>query len=338
MTAQGDSARRSDGASSVVPNDVLKRMLEIMMLAKACDERLRRGIGTGEFMTVYWPSRGQEGVAAGFATALRPDDRLVTTYRGLHDQIAKGVSLVEILGEMLGRSIGACRGKGGTMHIAAPGVGLMLSTGIVGAGAPVGVGLALAARRQGTDRVVLVSFGDGATNTGSFHEATNLAATWKLPLVLVCQNNGYAEMTPTRATMPVSSVAQRAQGYDMPGASVDGNDPEAVHRATWEAVDRARSGGGPTLIECVTYRFYGHFFGDPMTYIPKEELEAAMAADPVTRYAERLVGQGLVDQAGVDAIAEAAARQVDEALQTVLASPAPDVAEVDRDVYAGAAR
>ena len=153
-------------------------MFEVMMLAKACDERLRKGISTGEFLTVYWPSRGQEAIAAGFAACLRNDDRLVTTYRGLHDQIGKGVSLVEILGEMLGRQAGACRGKGGTMHIADPSVGLMLSTGIVGAGIPVAVGLALAARAQKADRVVAVSFGDGATNTGSFHEAANLAATW----------------------------------------------------------------------------------------------------------------------------------------------------------------
>ena len=317
-----------------MPPEVLRRMLEIMVLTKTCDERLRKGIGTGEFMTVFWPSRGQEGVAAGFATALRPDDRLVTTYRGLHDQIAKGVSLVEILGEMLGRTVGACRGKGGTMHIADPQVGLMLSTGIVGAGVPVGVGLALAARRQRSDRVVLVSFGDGATNTGSFHEAVNMAATWKLPLVLVCQNNRYAEMTPTEATMPIASVATRAKGYEMPGASVDGNDPEAVHRATWEAVERARSGGGPTLIECVTFRFCGHFFGDPMTYIPKEQLEAAMAADPVDRFADRLVAEGLLEQTAVEAITEDASRQVEEALATVLASAVPELSELERDVYA----
>ncbi|HMD46463.1 MAG TPA: thiamine pyrophosphate-dependent dehydrogenase E1 component subunit alpha [Acidimicrobiales bacterium] len=322
-----------DQAADLVPA-LRRRMFEIMVLAKACDERLRKGIGTGEFMTVYWPSRGQEAVAAGFATCLRPDDRLVTTYRGLHDQIAKGVPLVEILGEMLGRQVGASRGKGGTMHIADPSVGLMLSTGIVGAGVPVAVGLALAARRQGSDRVVLASFGDGATNTGSFHEATNLAATWRLPVVLVCQNNRYAEMTPTEATMPVSRISDRAKGYDMPGAHVDGNDPEAVHRATAVAVDRARSGGGPTLIECLTYRFFGHFFGDPMAYIPKDELAAAIAADPVGRFADRLLSAGVLDQAGVDEIDAGARHRVDEALATVLASPPPTLDELGRDVYA----
>ncbi|EUA75248.1 thiamine pyrophosphate enzyme, C-terminal TPP binding domain protein [Mycobacterium xenopi 4042] len=151
------------------------------------------------------------------AVSLREDDQLVTTYRGLHDLIGKGVPLEEIYGEMMGRTVGASRGKGGTMHIANPGRGVMLSTGIVGAGPPVGVGLAMAAKRKGLDRVTAVSFGDGATNTGSFHEAANMAALWDLPLVFVCQNNRYAEMTPTEHTMKLEHVADRAAGYAMPG-------------------------------------------------------------------------------------------------------------------------
>jgi TPP-dependent pyruvate/acetoin dehydrogenase alpha subunit len=314
---------------------VQTKMFEVMSVAKACDERLRKGISTGEFLTVYWPSRGQEVIASGFAVCLRNDDRLVTTYRGLHDQIGKGVSLVEILGEMLGRQIGASGGKGGTMHIADPRVGLMLSTGIVGAGIPVAVGLALAARAQKSDRVVAVSFGDGATNTGSFHEAANLASLWQLPLVLVCQNNQYAEMTPTADTMHIEDIADRAAAYNMPGVKIDGNDPVAVYGAFTAAVDRARSGGGPTLIECVTYRFFGHFFGDQMSYIPPEELEAAKAADPVIRFGDRLVQEGVLDRAHVDEIEERARQQVDEAVKEVLASPAPSIDEIDRDVYAG---
>ena len=168
-----------------------------MVLMKAADDRLSKGIGTGEFMCVYWPSRGQEAIAAAMGVTLRDDDQLVTTYRGLHDLIGKGVPLEEIYGEMMGRTVGASRGKGGTMHIAKPEVGVMLSTGIVGAGPPVAVGLAMAAKRKGLDRVTVVSFGDGATNTGSFHEAANMAALWDLPMVFVCQNNLYAEMTPT---------------------------------------------------------------------------------------------------------------------------------------------
>jgi TPP-dependent pyruvate/acetoin dehydrogenase alpha subunit len=320
---------------AAAPVAVQQRMLEVMALAKACDERLRKGISTGEFLTVYWPSRGQEAIAAGFAACLRTDDRLVTTYRGLHDQIGKGVSLVEILGEMLGRQVGACRGKGGTMHIADPKVGVMLSTGIVGAGIPVAVGLALAARAQKADRVVAVSFGDGATNTGSFHEAVNMASIWQLPLVLVCQNNQYAEMTPTAHSMHVEHIAERAAAYNIPGVTIDGNDPMEVYRAFTEAVDRARAGGGPTLVECLTYRFFGHFFGDQMAYIPAAELEAAKAADPVPRFGDRLVDEGVLTRSQVDGIDEQARRQVDEAVAEVLASPTPTLDELDRDVYAG---
>ena len=200
-----------------LPADVQKRIYALMVLMKAADDRLSKGIGTGEFMCVYWPSRGQEAIAAAMGVTLRDDDQLVTTYRGLHDLIGKGVPLEEIYGEMMGRTVGASRGKGGTMHIAKPEKGVMLSTGIVGAGPPVGVGLAMAAKRKGLDRVTVVSFGDGATNTGSFHEAANMAALWDLPMVFVCQNNLYAEMTPTVDTMKIEHVADRAAGYGMPG-------------------------------------------------------------------------------------------------------------------------
>ncbi len=215
-----------------VDRDAQKRLYALMSLMKAADDRLSKGIGTGEFMCVYWPSRGQEAVAAAMGVTLRSDDRLVTTYRGLHDLIGKGVPLEEIYGEMMGRTVGASRGKGGTMHIAKPEVGVMLSTGIVGAGPPVAVGLAMAAVRRGLDRVTVVSFGDGATNTGSFHEAANMAALWGLPVVFVCQNNQYAEMTPTCDTMNIEHVADRALGYGMPGVRVDGNDPLAVLRCS----------------------------------------------------------------------------------------------------------
>ncbi|MFY9766003.1 MAG: thiamine pyrophosphate-dependent dehydrogenase E1 component subunit alpha, partial [Mycobacterium sp.] len=204
-------------AAAEVPSEVRKRLYALMVLMKAADDRLSKGIGTGEFMCVYWPSRGQEAIAAAMGVSLRADDQLVTTYRGLHDLIGKGVPLEEIYGEMMGRTVGASRGKGGTMHIAKPEKGVMLSTGIVGAGPPVAVGLAMAAKRKGLDRVTVVSFGDGATNTGSFHEAANMGALWDLPMVFVCQNNLYAEMTPTSDTMKLEHVADRAAGYGMPG-------------------------------------------------------------------------------------------------------------------------
>jgi pyruvate dehydrogenase E1 component alpha subunit len=317
-----------------VTADVQKRLYASMVLMKAADDRLSKGIGTGEFMCVYWPSRGQEAIAAAMGVALRADDQLVTTYRGLHDLIGKGVPLEEIYGEMMGRVVGAGRGKGGTMHIAKPENGVMLSTGIVGAGPPVAVGLAMSAKRKSSDRVTVVSFGDGATNTGSFHEAANMAALWDLPLVFLCQNNLYAEMTPTSATMKIEHVADRAAGYGMPGVRVDGNDPLAVKEALDEALRRARAGAGPTFIECVTFRFRGHYFGDRMPYIPKDQLAAAMAADPVPKFRARLVEAGLCDEVELDGIDSEALARVAAALHTVMAADSPSADELDRDVYA----
>jgi TPP-dependent pyruvate/acetoin dehydrogenase alpha subunit len=309
-------------------------MYALMVLMKAADDRLSKGIGTGEFMCVYWPSRGQEAIAAAMGVCLREDDQLVTTYRGLHDLIGKGVPLEEIYGEMMGRVVGASRGKGGTMHIAKPEKGVMLSTGIVGAGPPVGVGLAMAAKRKGLDRVTVVSFGDGATNTGSFHEAANMAALWDLPIVLVCQNNQYAEMTPTTDTMKIEHVAERAAGYGMPGVRVDGNDPLAVAAALDEALRKARSGDGPTFIECVTFRFRGHYFGDRTPYIPKEQLDAALAADPVPRFRTHLIDNGICTDDELNEIDEGALTAVEMALTTVVSAQTPSADELERDVYA----
>ncbi|BBY00858.1 thiamine pyrophosphate-dependent dehydrogenase E1 component subunit alpha [Mycobacterium seoulense] len=314
--------------------DVERRLYELMVLMKAADDRLSKGIGTGEFMCVYWPSRGQEAIAAAMGVALRDDDQLVTTYRGLHDLIGKGVPLEEIYGEMMGRTVGASRGKGGTMHIANPGRGVMLSTGIVGAGPPVAVGLAMAAKRKGSDRVTVVSFGDGATNTGSFHEAANMAALWDLPVVFVCQNNLYAEMTPTADTMKLEHVADRAAGYGMPGVRVDGNDPLAVKSALDDALRRARAGEGPTFIECVTFRFRGHYFGDRMPYIPKEQLAAAMDADPVPRFRDHLADSGICAGDDLDRIDAQAVAAVEAALRTVMGADTPSIDELDSDVYA----
>jgi acetoin:2,6-dichlorophenolindophenol oxidoreductase subunit alpha len=316
--------------------DVQRRIYALMVLMKAADDRLSKGIATGEFMCVYWPSRGQEAIAAAMGVALRRDDQLVTTYRGLHDLIGKGVPLEEIYGEMMGRTVGASRGKGGTMHIAKPEVGVMLSTGIVGAGVPVGVGLAMAAKRKGLDRVTVVSFGDGATNTGSFHEAANMAALWDLPIVFVCQNNQYAEMTPTHDTMKLARVADRAAGYGMTGVRVDGNDPLAVLTALDEAVSRARRGDGPTFLECLTFRFRGHYFGDRMPYIPKERLAEAMAADPVPRFRSHLIASRMCGDDELDRIETDALDTVEAALKTVMSASTPSIDELDRDVYAKA--
>jgi pyruvate dehydrogenase E1 component alpha subunit len=220
------------------------------------------------------------------------------------------------------------------MHIAKPEVGVMLSTGIVGAGPPVAVGLAMAGKREGLDRVTVVSFGDGATNTGSFHEAANMAALWDLPVVFVCQNNQYAEMTPTTDTMKIDQVADRAAGYGMPGVRVDGNDPLAVAAELDEALARARRGDGPSFIECVTFRFRGHYFGDRMPYIPKEQLAEAMAADPVPRFRRHLIDNGVCTDDELSGIDEGALTEVEDALKAVMGAEAPSADELDRDVYA----
>ncbi len=304
-----------------------------MCKAEALDSRIVNGIKRGEFATVIWPSRGQEAIPAAMGLALRPDDRLVTTYRGLHDHIAKGVPVPEIVGEVLGTSAGACGGKGGTMHISDPEHGVMMTTGIVGSGIPVAVGLALAAQKDGSDRVTAVTFGDGATNTGSFHEGVNLAALWKLPLVLICQNNLYAEMTPVEETMAVEHVAQRAAGVGMKGVTVDGNDPVATYWAISEAVAWARAGRGPTLIEAVTFRFEGHYAGDGSSYIPAEQMAGARERDPMITFPKTLLVAGIT-QDQIDTIQAQARAEVDEGVQQAAKAAAPEASLIENDVYA----
>jgi TPP-dependent pyruvate/acetoin dehydrogenase alpha subunit len=311
----------------------LASMYEVMARSQALETRILKGMRSGEFATIIWPARGQEAVAGALSLALQPTDRLITTYRGLHEHVAKGVPLVEILGEVLGTDVGASNGKGGTMHIADPEHGLMMATGIVGSGVPIAAGLALAARFQKSDRVTAVTFGDGATNTGSFHEGANLAATWKLPVVFVCQNNLYAEMTPVEETMAVEHVADRAKGLGMPGVTVDGNDPVATYFALKQAVDRARSGGGPTLIEAVTFRFEGHYAGDQMKYIPEGQLQEKAADDPMVTFPRTLLDNGFSED-DLKAIEEAVAKEVDDAVETAKSAPPPDAEELERDIYA----
>ncbi|GGM97929.1 thiamine pyrophosphate-dependent dehydrogenase E1 component subunit alpha [Streptomyces fuscichromogenes] len=300
-----------------------RRMYELMTLMKLTDDRLAKGIGSGEFLSVYWPHRGQEAVAAALGVVLRSTDQLVTTYRGLHDHIGKGVPVEAIIGELLGKETAPGMGKGGTSHLAYPEAGAMLSTGIVGAGLPIAVGLGLAVRQQGLDRVVAVSFGDGATNTGSFHEAMNMAAVLDVPVVFVCQNNLYGEKTPVERTMKVATVAERAAAYGMPGLRVDGNDPDAVFGSLAEAVERTRAGGGPVLVECVTFRFRGHSYGDSQSYMPRERLAAALERDPVPAYRRRLLDMGVCSESELLAVEATAADVVDQAVKKCTDAPEP---------------
>jgi pyruvate dehydrogenase E1 component alpha subunit len=321
------------GAESLTRDELL-RLYKVMCVAAAFEARILKGIRSGEFATSIWPSRGQEAIAGALALALREDDRLVTTYRGLHDHIAKGVPLTELAGEVLGTTAGAAGGKGGPMHIAAPAKGLMMATGIVGSGPPVAAGLALAARKQGSGRVVAVTFGDGATNTGSFHEAMNLAATWRLPMVFVCQNNQFAEMTPVSDTMAIDQVAERAKGVGMRGTTVDGNDPVATHAALREAVERARAGDGPSFVECVTFRFDGHYSGDKQPYMPDELMAEARNHDPLITFPARLAARADISEADLAAIRRDTESEVEKAVAVAKTSPLPTPEQLERDVYA----
>jgi pyruvate dehydrogenase E1 component alpha subunit len=287
----------------------------------------------GKFAGMYYSPRGQEFAAASVAAHLQPTDYVVTTYRGLHDQIAKGVPLRDLWAEYLGRAAGTCRGKGGPMHVTSPKHGLMVTTGVVGSGIPIANGLALAAQLRRTNQVAVANFGDGATNIGAFHESLNLASLWKLPVIFVCQNNKWAEYTSLSNGTTVDDIADRAASYSMPGITVDGNDPLALYEVAGHAIERARRGDGPTLIEAVTFRFCGHYFGDQGEYIPADEMAAATAADPIPRYRHRLIDEFGVDAADLDEIDRAAQSEVDDAAEWAFSQPLPDVSELTTDVY-----
>jgi pyruvate dehydrogenase E1 component alpha subunit len=310
-------------------------MYDLMTKIKQCDERLRSMLIAGHVALLYHPPRGQEAISAAVTVNLNPDDYVVTTYRGMHDQLAKGVPLKELWAEYLGKVTGCCKGKGGPMHITHVTSGLMVNTGIVGSGIPIANGLALASQLKGDGRVVVANFGDGASNIGAFHEALNMAQLWKLPVVFVCQNNRYGEHTAIADHQAVEHISDRAAGYGMVGVTVNGNDPAEMWAAARTAIDRARRGDGPTLIEALTYRFGGHYFpGDPGDYMPKQEYDAALAADPVPAFRARLIAEGHASEDDLAAIEKRIEGELDEAVQFALDSPFPDLAELLTDVYA----
>ncbi|AYF75477.1 thiamine pyrophosphate-dependent dehydrogenase E1 component subunit alpha [Nocardia yunnanensis] len=320
-----------------VPADIgPDTLLEIFTVAtriKVCDEKFRSLVLAGQVSAQYYSPRGQEIVSASVGSLLRPDDYVVTTYRGLHDQIAKGVPLRELWAEFFGKATGLCKGKGGPMHITHPQSGLMVTTGIVGSGLPIGAGLALAAQLRGTDQVTVVNFGDGASNIGAFHEACNLAGVWKLPVVFCCHNNLYAEHTSFEDGTSVGRIADRAAAYGFPGVRVNGNDPVEMLGAAAAAVERARRGEGPTLIEAMTFRFYGHQMSDQNEYMKPGELAAARAADPVVAMRKWLADTAIADEqrlAGIEADIKA---EVEDAYRFAEQSPVADLGEALTDVY-----
>lgn len=321
--------------STALPaRDTLIDIYRKMALIKHSDDRVIAAMKAGRMQMPYYSARGQECIPAAISTLLRDDDYLVTIYRGVHDMLAKGLPAKLLWAELAGKATGSCKGKGGPMHLTYPAKGCMVTTGIVGASLPIACGLALAAQLRGETRVAVASFGDGAANIGAFHESLNLASVWKLPVIFVCQNNRYAEHTAYAKGTAVARVADRAASYAMPGLHVDGNDPLAVYAAAQEAVERARRGGGPTLIEAITFRFNGHLIGDMGEYIPKEEYAAAKAADPYPKYRAWLLAQQRADAGELDAIDAAVTREIDDAEAFAMNSTPPDRAEVKRDVYA----
>jgi 2-oxoisovalerate dehydrogenase E1 component len=308
-----------------------------MVRIAATDRRIQQGLAAGDLQFQYYPCGGQEAIPAAIAPLLTKDDQAVITYRCIHDIVAKGTPIDEIVAEIYGRASGTSKGKGGPMHLSDPNSGLMVTTGIVGAGAPIAGGLALAQQLRGTGHVVTCSFGDGAANIGAVHEALNLAALWKLPVVFVCQNNLYAEYTSYERSTASPSIAARAEGYGMAGERVDGTDPFAVHAAAKRAIDRARAGDGPTLLECVAHRLQGHSFGSEEGHMDAAGLAAARAAAPVGAYRARLIAEGIArdaDLAAIDATAEA---EVEAAVAAAEAAQAPAAHELTTDIFADAA-
>jgi pyruvate dehydrogenase E1 component alpha subunit len=303
-------------------------------LLHANDERARKVIRSGQIAMVYYSYRGQEIIPAALSAALRDDDYLCTIYRGIHDMLAKGFPLDILWAELAGRVTGSCKGKGGPMHLTYPEKGIMVTTGVVGSTMPIANGLGWAAQLDKTDRVAVATFGDGASNIGAFHEALNLAAVWKLPVIFLCQNNQFAEHTTYAAGTSAVRIADRAHGYNIPGVRVDGNDPVAMYSAAAEAVARARAGEGPTLIEAMTFRFMGHVFGDPDAYIPKDQKAQAMADDPVPKFRARLLQDRIATEDQLAAIEAGIETLIDAAVAFALASPFPETDELRRDVFA----
>jgi len=305
-----------------------------MWLIRAFEDRIQELFVQGEVSGTTHLCQGQEAVCVGVASALRRDDYLTCTYRGHGHVLAKGADPTASMAEILGRSTGLCRGLGGSMHLADASCGALGSFAIVGAGLPIAVGAAWSARLRGTDQVAVACFGDGTANIGAFHEALNLAAVWRLPMLFVCENNLYGEYTPFADTSPVANVADRAAAYAMRAECIDGNDVEVVHASAARAVARARAGEGPTLLECKTYRQRGHSRTDPGAYRPAEEVAHWLSRDPIVLLRQRLQEGGLLDEQAAARVEEGARAQIDAAVAAARAAAPLPLGEVASYVYA----
>jgi TPP-dependent pyruvate/acetoin dehydrogenase alpha subunit len=320
--------RRLELAAS--PLARLQRMMEIRFVEDRIQDLFAQGLIPGTTHT----SQGQEAVAVALGTATRPTDVVCCTYRGHGIALALGIQPEAVLGEVLGRQIGCMGGLGGSMHLSDPAIGLLPTFAIVGAGTPVAVGAALQFATLKSDGVAVSVFGDGATNIGGFHEGLNLAAVWNLPAVFICENNLYGEYSPIATTTAVTDIAERAAAYNMRADIVDGQDIDALEASIRDAVDRARAGGGPTLIEAKTYRYVGHSRSDKATYRPEGELDAWLARDPIELYGAKLAQSGELGGRTLEEIRDEQRAFIDAAEVAAVASPAGSIPQMFAHVFA----
>lgn len=310
----------------------LTTMWTIRRFEEAVDDLFARGLMHG---TMHL-SIGQEASATGACMALREDDAITSTHRGHGHCIGKGADLVQMMAELLAKETGYCRGRGGSMHIADVATGNLGANGIVAGGIPIASGAALAFKLRGEDRVVACFFGDGAANEGAFHEAVNLAAIWDLPVVFICENNKYGMSFSTEKAFAIEHIAQRAAGYGIPGVTIDGNDVAAVYDAVEAAVQRARSGQGPTLVEAVTYRWKGHSKSDKNLYRTKEEIADWRSRDPILAFERRAQEAGLLGQEEIQGIRAEVMQRMKDAVRTANAAPDADPTDLMGAVFATA--
>lgn len=328
--------RREDSArAAALDREALTALYRSVVLIREFEEQVHRSFLAGLVHGTTHLCQGQEAVAAGAIAALRDDDYVTYTYRGHGVCIARGMPPEMAFAELFGRASGVSGGLGGSMHMTDASRGLIGSFGIVGAGLPCAVGAGLSAKLDGKGQVSITFFGDGATNIGAFHEAMNLAAVWSLPIIFVCENNLYGEYTPIRATTPFEDLARRAAAYAMPAIIVDGNDVLAVYDSVGDATERARSGGGPTFVECKTYRQRGHSRTDPGTYRPKEEVAAWLARDPVALARATVVSRGALTDAEAEELTVDVRREVAAAAAAAADAPWPEEASAMRAAYSG---
>jgi pyruvate dehydrogenase E1 component alpha subunit len=304
-----------------------------MRLIREFEDRAAELFAAGKIPGFVHLYAGEEAIAVGVCAALADADLITSTHRGHGHCIAKGVDVKAMMAELYGKATGACNGKGGSMHIADVDKGMLGANGIVGAGGPLACGSGLMAKVKGTGQVTACFFGDGAAEQGTMHESMNLASIWKLPVVFVCENNGFAQTTPSHYHCAAVDIADRATAYNMPGFVVDGTDVFAVYEAANEAVARARPGEGPTLIECKAFRYYGHFQGDNLSYYTDADRAGQRARDPIDKFKKRVLERELLTEQGLAEVDAWAKRSLDEAVKFAEESPYPTPEQLYADVY-----